>query len=166
MKTRIICSSLILTFLLVSNVGALSWYNLKGVASDGKFKFTATSIVCGAKSYTTPDGYLTVTAQGVYCRLGVTIKNIGKSPQMLNDTLQVLNSRSGGQYSPDENADIDLNPNSMWSLKTLNPGLSMSGYIYYDLPRGIRISSITVHDSAFSAGAKLNLMKVGAHSWL
>jgi len=167
MKNKIsIVASLIVSLTLISSsmASALSWnvHNLS--ARDGKFKFTVTSISCGAKSYSSADGYMTDTAQGVFCRVGVTIKNIGRGSQMLDDSAQTLNSRSGVQYTADGSADIDLNSSGLWELKTLNPGLSISGFLFFDVPVKTRIASLTVHDSAYSGGATLNLKSVGAHS--
>jgi len=147
-----------------ASAGAATWavHNLS--AKDGKFQFTVTSISCGTKTYSSPGGYSSQTAQGVYCRIGLTVKNIGKKSQMLEESTQTLNSYSGTQYSADTEADIYLNSNGMWAFKSLNPGLQLSGYLFFDVPKGTRIASLSVHDSAFSGGATLNLKSVGAHS--
>ncbi len=45
-------------------------------ANDGKFEFTVSSVQCGQASVGS-NQYLTKTAQGQYCLLNVSVKNIG-----------------------------------------------------------------------------------------
>ena len=126
-------------------------------ASDGKFKFTVTSISCGTKSYSSADGFETATAQGVFCKVAMTVKNTGKQQQMLDDSSQYLYGRGGTQFSASSQADLYLNSNNMWTLTSLNPGLSISGFIYFDVPRHTNIGWMVVHDSMFSNGATISL---------
>ncbi|MEK7536054.1 MAG: DUF4352 domain-containing protein, partial [Patescibacteria group bacterium] len=51
-----------------------------GAARDGKFEFVVSSVQCGVASVG-DNPYLTKTAQGQFCLLNVTVKNIGNEKQ-------------------------------------------------------------------------------------
>jgi hypothetical protein len=124
---------------------------------DGKFEFTVQSIECG-KSSVGASQYLTKTAQGQYCLLKVSIKNIGDEKQSLLSSNQYLYNASGQKYSADDTATIYNSPNtsSSW-YNDINPGNSVNGEIVFDLPKDQTPTSAELHDSAFSNGVKVNL---------
>jgi hypothetical protein len=62
-------------------------------ANDGKFAFTVNSVKCGETSV--GDQYLNKTAQGQYCRLNVTVKNIDSEAQSLSSSSQYLYNSAG-----------------------------------------------------------------------
>lgn len=135
-------------------------------ARDGKLAFKVTAIHCGQKSFKSDDGFQTDTAQGVFCVVSITIKNIGTQAQTPDDSAQFLYDTEGRQYTADSSADIDLNTSSIWQFTSLNPGLSISGTLYYDVPAGTHIASLQVHDSSFSDGATINLEDASLGPWI
>ncbi|HVX56764.1 MAG TPA: DUF4352 domain-containing protein, partial [Candidatus Saccharimonadales bacterium] len=126
-------------------------------ADDGKFEFTVTSIKCGEPNVSDSTGYLTKTAQGQYCLLNLSVKNIGNEAQTLDSTSQYLYNASGQQYKSDSEATIDINPSNGTFLNSINPGNTVNGIVVFDIPKDQTPVIAELHDSAFSGGVKVNL---------
>lgn len=126
-------------------------------ARDGKFEFTVKSVTCGKSSVGT-NQYLTKTAQGQYCLMDLTIKNIGNEKQSLLSSDQKLFNAAGQEYSADDTATMynSTDTASTW-YNDINPGNSVSGVIVFDLPKDQTPVSAELHDSAFSNGIKVTL---------
>jgi len=123
---------------------------------DGKFEFTVTSIDCGKNSVGT-NQYLTKQAQGQFCLLNLTVKNIGSESQTFSDSGQVLFDSNGNKYSSDSGASLYANPSGSTFLNQINPGNSVTGAVVFDIPKGVTPTQAELHDSAFSGGVKVNL---------
>jgi hypothetical protein len=136
---------------------AASMPKINQPANDGKFQFTVTAIKCGQPSVSSPDGYLTKTAQGQYCILSVTANNIGDQSQTLDSTSQYLYDSSNKKYSSDSEATIDISPTDNSFFNAINPGNSVSGTIVFDIPKTVTPITAELHDSALSGGVKVSL---------
>lgn len=126
-------------------------------ANDGKFQFTVTAIKCGQPSISSPDGYITKTAQGQYCLLSVTANNVGDQSQTLDSTSQYLYDSSNKKYSSSSEATIDVSPTDNTFFNAINPGNTVSGTIVFDIPKSVTPITAELHDSAFSGGVKVSL---------
>jgi hypothetical protein len=127
------------------------------VANDGKFAFTVTSVKCNEPSVSDSTGYLTETAQGQYCLLNISVKNIGDEAQILDSSSQYLYNSSDQKYSSDSAATITVNPSNSTFLNSINPGNTVTGIVVFDMPKGVTPTYAIMHDSAFSNGVKVNL---------
>ena len=125
-------------------------------ANDGKFEFTVKSVECG-KASVGSNQYLTKTAQGQYCLLNVSVKNIGDQAQSLVSSNQYLLNSSGQKYSADDTATLYNAPNGTSWYNDINPGNSVEGAIVFDLPKDQTPATAELHDSAFSGGVKVTL---------
>lgn len=125
-------------------------------ANDGKFEFTVSSVQCGQASVGS-NQYLTKTAQGQYCLLNVSVKNIGDQAQSLLSSNQYLLNASGQKYSADDTATLYNAPNGTSWYNDINPGNSVTGAIVFDVPKDQTPTTAELHDSAFSGGVKVNL---------
>jgi hypothetical protein len=124
-------------------------------AADGKFSFTVTGV---GHAHQVGDQYLNATAQGRYVVLDVTVKNIGTEAQTLDDSAQYVYDSSGRKFSVDSSADIYGNGgNSGVFLDSINPGNSITGRLYFDLPKGDHAVKAELHDSVFSGGVTVSL---------
>lgn len=125
-------------------------------ANDGKFSFTVNSFKCGETSV--GDQYLNKTAQGQYCRLNISVKNIGNEAQTLDTDSQYLYNDKGQKYSSDSSATIYAAPssNSPW-YASVNPGNTITGDILFDIPKGVTPTYAVLHDSSLSGGVKVSL---------
>lgn len=131
-------------------------------ANDGKFGFTVTSFQCGVTEIDQPgdtDG-IDSTAQGApYCEMNVSVKGISTVSQDFNDDAQYVYDTSNKQYSVDDDATIDANNanNNCMELPTVNPGVTITCTLVFDVPASAHISYAMLHDSEASDGVKVNL---------
>jgi len=109
-------------------------------ARDGKFEFIVKSVECGKPSVGT-NQYLTKTAQGQYCLLNVTVKNIGNEKQSLFSANQKLLDTANKEYSADDTATIYAAPEGSTWYSDINPGNSVEGSIVFDVPKDVTLSS-------------------------
>lgn len=122
---------------------------------DGKFKFTVRSVKCGiAKVGDNP--YLIKKAQGQFCAVSLTIENIGDEAQsMFADNQEAFDSK-GRKFSADSEASLyDGSSDVLW--EEINPGNSVKGKVYFDIPKGAKLASLELHDSMFSGGVTVRL---------
>lgn len=113
---------------------------------------------CGETSIGDSYGTVMATAQGQFCRLNITAKNIGDKSQSLDDSSQFVYNATGSKYSTDTSADIwaQVTSNDPWGTD-INPGNVMTADILFDVPAGVTPTTAELHDSAFSGGVKVNL---------
>lgn len=124
---------------------------------DGKFEFVVKSIKCGVPSVTAAGGYLSKSAQGQYCLVDVSVKNIGEKQQLFMESDQKLLNASNVEYSADSTATLYNSNNSDVFVNQINPGNTVEGTIVYDIPKDQTPVTAELHDSSFSNGVKINL---------
>ncbi len=122
---------------------------------DGKFEFVAKSVKCGVPSV--GDQYTAKTAQGQYCLLTVSVKNIGDEPQSLFSSNQYLYNAENQKYSADDSATYVVGGSADTWYSDINPGNSVEGVIVFDLPKDKTPVTAELHDSMASNGIKVNL---------
>jgi hypothetical protein len=126
-------------------------------ARDGKFQFVITRI---SHAENAGDSFLGEKAQGEYTVLHITVTNIGTVAQTLDDSAQYVYDSRGRQFSADTSADIDGNSSSgQVFLQQINPGDTVTGKVYFDMPKGVKAVRAALHDSMFSGGVKVSLIK-------
>jgi len=122
---------------------------------DGKFEFTVTKVKCGVESVG-PEGF-GETAQGQFCLISVTVKNIGDEAQTLFDSNQVVFDKDEKKYEADTAAALYANKDSSVFIEEINPGNEISGILVFDMPKNVKPAVIELHDSAFSGGVQVSL---------
>ncbi len=122
---------------------------------DGKFEFVVRSVKCGiAKVGDNP--YLEKKAQGQFCAVAMSVTNIGDEPQSMFADNQYAYDAKNRKLSADSEASIyDGNSKVLW--EKINPGNSVKGKVYFDIPKGAKLTSLELHDSVFSGGVKVRL---------
>ena len=125
-------------------------------ARDGKFEFIVKGLDCGKTTVGTNE-YLTKTAQGQFCMLSITIKNIGNEPQSLFSANHYLFNATGQKYAADDTATMYAAPQGATWYSDINPGNSVEGIIVFDIPKDQIATSAQLHDSAYSNGVKISL---------
>lgn len=125
-------------------------------ATDGKFEFTVASVECG-KSTVGANQYLQKTAQGQFCLLNVTVKNVGDQAQTFDSSNVSLYDASGAKFSADATASNYANPDSSTFLNQINPGNSVTAVVVFDVPKDKTPVTAELHDSVFSTGVKVTL---------
>jgi len=122
---------------------------------DGKFEFTVTDFKCGAKTVGTNE-FTREEAQGEFCIMSVTVKNIGDESQTFASSDQKVLNKNGQEYSSDTSAELAVQTSDVW-LNEINPGNTAKGKLVFDVPKNSDITTAVLHDSAFSDGIKVNL---------
>jgi hypothetical protein len=125
---------------------------------DGDFQFVVTGVSYAKSVGDTADG-LGDTAQGEYTVLHVAVTNIGSQAQTLDDSSQYVYDSRSRQFSASSDADIDGNGDNGGGVffNQVNPGDTVQGNLYFDLPDGVRAVRAVLHDSAFSGGVTVRL---------
>lgn len=121
---------------------------------DGKFEFTVTKFDCGETEV--GNEFFGEKAQGEFCIMTVSVKNIGDVPQLLSSDAQKVFNAQGQEYSTNSSAEIALEDNDAW-LEEINPGNTVKGKWVFDVPKNSKIVRAELHDSSLSGGVTLNL---------
>ncbi|OLE25659.1 MAG: hypothetical protein AUG44_15350 [Actinobacteria bacterium 13_1_20CM_3_71_11] len=135
---------------LLTTPAAPSHVGLNQAARDGKFEFVVSRVTCGVAKI--GDEALNKTAQGQFCEVAVSVKNIGTQPQTFDGGAQKAKGADGATYANDGVAEIYANKDSATFLNEINPGNQVSGILVFDIPKTAKIASLELHDSAFSQG--------------
>ena len=121
---------------------------------DGKFEFTVKSVKCGISKV--GNEYLSTKAQGQFCAVQLNIENIGDEPQSMFADNQLAFDAEDRKFSADSKASIyDDSSQVLW--EEINPGNSVKGKVYFDIPKGAKLTQLELHDSMFSDGVKVVL---------
>ena len=124
-------------------------------ARDGKFEFTVTAFKCGAKTLGDNE-FLREEAQGQFCVMDVTVKNIGNEAQTFFTSEQKVKNSEGQEFSNDTSAEIAVAGGDAW-INEINPGNTAKGKVVFDVPADAKIVSAELHDSSFSNGVEVSL---------
>ncbi|MGI8333662.1 DUF4352 domain-containing protein [Actinomadura scrupuli] len=122
---------------------------------DGKFAFTVTKVKKGVRRV--GDQYFGRTAQGQYVLVYVTVRNIGKEARTFDNSNQKLADVQGRDFDSDTEATIAMGDESNAFLKDINPGNGVKGVLIFDVPKGVQLKSLKLHDSMFSGGVTIPL---------
>lgn len=102
---------------------------------DGKSEFKVKDVTCG-KSRVGSE-YVGEDAQGEFCIVNMTVKNIGTESQMFDGGDQFAFDSHGREYSADSAAAIFMGDSESF-LNDINPGNYVSGSVVFDVPEGPR----------------------------
>jgi hypothetical protein len=122
---------------------------------DGKFEFVVTGMDCSKT--TLGDSFLNTKAQGTFCVVTVSVKNIGDEAQLFAGSNQKAYDGRGAEYENDGSAEFYANDDNQTFLNDVNPGNKVTGKIVFDVPKGTKLTTIELHDSFFSGGVKVAL---------
>lgn len=122
---------------------------------DGKFEFTVRSVKCGI-AVVGDNQFLQEKAQGQFCAVQLTVENIGDEPQSMFADNQYAFDTKGRKLSANPMASMaDETSQVLW--EEINPGNAVKGKVYFDIPKGSKLTSLELHDSAFSDGVTVRL---------
>ena len=145
-----------------SNSGAVEAPTVPGLnqpAEDGKFRFIATAFTRGQTYLLNDNEFEHATAQGHWCLLTLNYSNIGAESQTFETSSQYVYDASGKQYSADTSGTTAANPSSSQCVtyQQINPGVSSSCVVAFDIPKGVVATYAMLHDSSVSDGVKVAL---------
>jgi hypothetical protein len=121
---------------------------------DGKFEFVVKDVSCGKTKV--GNQYLNKKAQGQFCQVTVTVKNISDEAQMFDGSSQkALAGKT--EFSNDGAAEMYANGDNNTFLNEINPGNQATGKLLFDVPKSTKLTGMELHDSPFSGGVKVAL---------
>lgn len=123
---------------------------------DGKFEFVVTGFEPGLTEVG-DNPYLARKPQGQFVIVSMSVKNIGDKPQGFSPSAQKLFDAQGRSFESDTAAQIALGGSDIPVWDNINPGNSVEVKVVYDMPAGAAPTTIELHDSMFSGGAKVSL---------
>ncbi len=123
-------------------------------ARDGKFEFTVTGMKCGVEQV---GGEFGSKAQGEFCVVSVTIKNVADTAEAFADSSQQATDTDGKTYDVDSSASLSANADGSTFYENINPGNKVNGKIAFDVPEGTKLASIVLHESMYTAGVRVPL---------
>ena len=124
------------------------------VVVDGDFEFVVNGVQTGVSNV---GGEWGQSAQGEYTIVTMTVKNIGDRPNMFSAGSDIVGMDSKGrEFSNDTTAGIYANDDAEGFLTEINPGNSVTANVVFDLPAGVKLTSLTVSDSFFG-GTEVSL---------
>ncbi|WP_169945285.1 DUF4352 domain-containing protein [Microbispora sp. H11081] len=130
---------------------------LGDVVKDGKFAFKVTKIEKGLSQV--GEGFTVSKAQGQYVLIHLTVKNIGDEAQMFSDSAQKLIDARDRTFDADSGAAALGLKNSNAFLNTINPGNAVNGILLFDVPEDVKLKAVELHDSIFSDGVAVSLVR-------
>lgn len=116
---------------------------------DGKFAFTVTNVRTSTREGTSKP-------RGEFVIITMTVRNIGNEPQSFFVQNQKLIDSGGKEYAADSSTALSINDDTSMILD-MNPGFTITTQVPFDVPPGTTYSTVELHDSAFSGGAKVKL---------
>lgn len=123
--------------------------------SDGEFTFTVDSVERIGR--TVGNEWVNETAQGEFVLIRVTVTNTGDEPRDLNAWDQDLYDVQGRLFEAQSGWFlVDGGEDSFF--RTVNPGNTVVGApLLYDVPPGVELDRIELHDTFYSRGATVAL---------
>ena len=112
---------------------------------DGKFAFIVSQV-------DTSPTFGHARAHGVYAIVSTAVRNVGTEAQFFDMAAQRLKDSAGRAYSASS-----MEPPFLEEVNTINPGLQVSVKLAFDVPPGVRLTQIVLHESASSHGAPVKL---------
>jgi hypothetical protein len=137
-----------------SSANAAKAAGLNTTVRDGTFEFVVSKVECGKTQV--GGQILNKKAQGQYCLVTLSVKNIGTKPQTFFVDNQKAFSGST-EYSPDGTATMYASGEQSTWINEINPGNKISGPLVYDVPAGTKLTKIELHDSIISGGVSVTI---------
>lgn len=116
----------------------------------GDFQYTVYKVKCGIPKV--GDQYLNKSAQGSFCRVDLTAKNVTRSAHTFHaDSLIKAQDSTGREFSPDGEANIYGNKSSVGFLEEINPGNSVRVFVYFDVPKDAKLVRLELSAGLFTS---------------
>lgn len=122
---------------------------------DGRFEFTVTGLDCSQSQV--GGQFLNKRAQGKFCQVSVTVKNLGDKARRFDGAAQKAMDAGGSEYSNDNAAEVYVNEDNVTFRGAIGPGDSAKGRLVFDVPRATTLTRLELHDSPSSGGVQVSL---------
>ncbi|WP_312034315.1 DUF4352 domain-containing protein [Actinoplanes sp. TBRC 11911] len=122
---------------------------------DGKFEFVVSRVDCSKTQVGVE--HLRRTAAGKYCVVSLSVKNIADRPKYFLGSAQKALDAAGTEFGDDELAGLYANQNIRTLVNKIDPGERVTGKLVFDVPKPVTLTSLELHDSFLSGGARVTL---------
>jgi hypothetical protein len=139
----------------VSTTTAPSSSGLNKVAKDGDFAFTVTNAQCGLTTIGSEPQSAPPGTQ--WCVYTMTVANDKSTSQDFFAANQKAIDANGKQLSADTTALIYMDNGGASEDSTINPGVSITAMVPFQLSASDSVKQLVLHDSAFSGGVKVTV---------
>ncbi|MGW1059075.1 DUF4352 domain-containing protein [Micromonospora rubida] len=124
-------------------------YGVGDKVRGGDFEFTVNGVKCGISQV--GDSFLNHKAQGSFCRVNITVKNVTKSAHLFHaDGTVTAEDAAGRTFDADGEAAIYGNDNAKGFLDEINPGNSVRANVFFDVPKGTKLKTVTFDAGLFT----------------
>ena len=103
---------------------------------DGEFEFVVKEVNCGIAKV--GDQYFNKVAQGQFCGVTLSVKNIGTKPQTMFSSNQYAFDASSRKFSSSTEAGIYADDSKLL-FEEINPGNELTGVVYFDVPKDAKL---------------------------
>lgn len=125
---------------------------------DGDFAFVVHGISCGASAAAAVnDGGFgeTVPAGAQECLVAMSVTDDKGTAQTFFDSNQYGYDAAGHQYSADSSGSLYLSNSNDGTQ--VNPGITISAIVPFQIPSSVHLVKLDLHDSMFSGGVSVRL---------
>jgi hypothetical protein len=137
-----------------SNSETTAMAALGDTVTDGDFSFVVSDKKCGISKL--GGDYVNTKAQGQFCTFSVSVTNNGDDASYFFGSNTKLFSADGKEYSNDDAAAIYADSANTW-MDEINPGNTLEGVLVFDVPEGIELDHLELHENTFSSGAEVSV---------
>jgi Domain of unknown function (DUF4352) len=124
-------------------------YRIGQPVRGGDFEFVVRGHKCGIAEVGDP--LLARKAQGTFCRTDITVKNVTKKAKLFHaDSTVTAQDATGREFDADGEANVYGNSNGAGFLDEINPGNEVRAFVYFDVPSGTKLATITFDAGLFS----------------
>ncbi|MEJ3749524.1 DUF4352 domain-containing protein [Actinomycetes bacterium KLBMP 9797] len=124
-------------------------YRVGQTVRGGDFEFVVKGTKCGLSQV--GESILNRKAQGSFCRFDISVKNVTKSAHLFHaDGTVTAQDATGREYESDGEANIYGNKDGAGFLDEINPGNTVRAFVYFDVPKGTKLTSITFDAGLFT----------------
>jgi hypothetical protein len=128
------------------------------IARDGDFAFQVKALACGQAQaqavYNDPDFTGTMPAGTQECIVTLLVTDDKNVAQTFFDSNQYAYDAQGHQFTADDNGTYLTGDKDDTQL---NPGVTITALVPFNIPSGNTITQLQLHDSEFSGGVTVNL---------
>ena len=121
---------------------------------DGTLEFVVARVTCDVPQV--GSGILVERAQGQFCLVDITAKNIGCIPAIFSDEAQTVHTTEGTSHGAKSWPGFLVN-NLDLGRYWVNPDSTMTATLVFDIPATATVVTIELHDSHFSDGITVTL---------
>jgi hypothetical protein len=121
---------------------------------DGRFEFVVKQVQCG--QHKVGDDVLGKTADGQFCFVTLTVRNVGTEAWAFSDIDQKGFTAEGREFQSDFEAGIYANRNNDVD-SVLGPGKEIQTVVVFEIPASAQLAKVELHESAFSHGVIVNV---------